>query len=99
MAAQKTKKQKEPEKKIFTDSNFPVKRIYQKSSKKRTNEDSGKFPFTRGIHPGMYRDRFWTMDNILDLVMQTSQMRDSNSCLKRVRLASVWLLISNSNWI
>ena len=55
------KKSKTPEKKIFTDSNFPVKRIYQKSSKKRPNEDAGKYPFTRGIHPGMYRERFWTM--------------------------------------
>ncbi len=24
-------------------------------------EQPGKFPFTRGIHPGMYRDRLWTM--------------------------------------
>jgi len=56
-----TKKSKTPEKKIFTDSNFPVKRIYQKSAKKRSNEDAGKYPFTRGIHPGMYRQRFWTM--------------------------------------
>ena len=56
-----TKKTKEPEKKIYTDSNFPVKRIYQKSSKKRPTEDAGKYPFTRGIHPGMYRERFWTM--------------------------------------
>ena len=57
----KKSKSKEPEKKIFTDSNFPVKRIYQKTSKKRPAEDAGKYPFTRGIHPGMYRDRFWTM--------------------------------------
>ena len=21
----------------------------------------GEFPYTRGIHPGMYRDRLWTM--------------------------------------
>jgi methylmalonyl-CoA mutase, N-terminal domain len=25
------------------------------------SEQPGKFPFTRGIHPGMYRDRLWTM--------------------------------------
>ncbi len=49
------------EAKIFTDSNIPVKRIYRKSSKKRPSEDSGRYPFTRGIHPGMYRDRLWTM--------------------------------------
>ena len=35
------KKSKQPEKKIFTDSNFAVKRIYQKSTKKRPTEDSG----------------------------------------------------------
>jgi len=56
-----TKKSKESGKIIFTDSNFPVKRIYQKSSKKRPTEDSGKYPFTRGIHSGMFRERFWTM--------------------------------------
>ena len=48
--------------KIFTDSNIPVKRIHRKSSKNRPpSGDSGKYPFTRGIHPGMYRDRLWTM--------------------------------------
>ena len=57
----KSPKKKVPEKKIFTDSNFVVKRIYQKSSKKRPPEDSGKYPYTRGIHPGMFRERFWTM--------------------------------------
>ena len=36
------KSKKTPTKKIFTDSNFPVKRIYQNSSKKRTPEDSGR---------------------------------------------------------
>jgi len=61
MATKKQTKSKEPEKKITTDSNFPVKRIYQQTSKKRPKEDAGKYPFTRGIHPGMYRDRFWTM--------------------------------------
>ncbi len=46
--------------KFFTDSNFLVKRIYLKS-KTRPAEDAAKYPFTRGIHPGMFRDRFWTM--------------------------------------
>lgn len=40
---------------IFTDSNFEVKRIYGDT------EDAGTYPYTRGIHAGMYRDRFWTM--------------------------------------
>lgn len=39
---------------MFTDSNYEVDRIYGP-------EDSGAYPYTRGIHRGMYRDRFWTM--------------------------------------
>ena len=61
MAAKKSTKSKAPEKKIFTDSEYSVKRIYQKSNKKKSSEDAGKYPFTRGIHPGMFRERFWTM--------------------------------------
>lgn len=45
-----------------TDSNIPVKRTYDAKIKpKSRNEIPGKFPFTRGIHSGMYRDRLWTM--------------------------------------
>ena len=40
-----------------TDSGIPVKRIYRNPK----GEDAGKYPFTRGIHRGMYRDRLWTM--------------------------------------
>ena len=39
---------------VFTDSNFEVDRIYGEG-------DSGAYPYMRGIHPGMYRDRLWTM--------------------------------------
>ena len=52
---------KSTEKKYVTDSNIPIKPFYQKSTKKQVKEEPGKFPFTRGIHAGMYRDRFWTM--------------------------------------
>ncbi len=52
---------KEPAKQYVTDSNFPVKRVYQRSAKKYSKEDSGVYPFTRGIHPEMFRERFWTM--------------------------------------
>ena len=52
---------KSAEKKYVTDSNIPIKSFYQKSTKKQVKEEPGKFPFTRGIHAGMYRDRFWTM--------------------------------------
>ena len=48
--------------KIKTDSNIPVKRFYDFTVKPRSkSEQPGKHPFTRGIHPGMYRDRLWTM--------------------------------------
>src|SRR5206468_5113796 len=48
--------------KIKTDSNIPVKRFYDSKVKPRSkSEQPGKQPFTRGIHPGMYRDRLWTM--------------------------------------
>ena len=60
--------QQQPEKIFYTDSNFVVKKIYKKDGgttkkqqSKSTLPDSGKYPFTRGIHSGMYRDRFWTM--------------------------------------
>ena len=47
-----------------TSSGSEVKRLYSpsdvKSSSRRTSEP-GKFPFTRGIYPSMYRDRLWTM--------------------------------------
>ena len=55
------KKTKPAPKEYVTDSSIPIKPFYQKSAKKRTKEEPGKFPFTRGIHQGMYRDRFWTM--------------------------------------
>jgi len=48
--------------KIVTDSNIPVKRVYKKSDiKGRRHEDPGKFPYTRGLYPNMYRERLWTM--------------------------------------
>ena len=47
----------------YTDSGIPVKRIYTKKdiSKSLKDENSGKYPYTRGIHENMYRERFWTM--------------------------------------
>ncbi len=48
--------------KIKTDSNIPVKRFYDSKVKARSkSEQPGKHPFTRGIHPGMYSARLWTM--------------------------------------
>ena len=53
------KEQQKP-KKILTDSNFPVSRVYS-TTKNKSKEEPGKYPYTRGIHAEMYRERFWTM--------------------------------------
>ncbi|MGH2957084.1 MAG: acyl-CoA mutase large subunit family protein [Solirubrobacterales bacterium] len=50
---------------VFTDSGIEVKRLYEEDDvapglEERLGEP-GDYPFTRGIHPGMYRDRLWTM--------------------------------------
>jgi methylmalonyl-CoA mutase N-terminal domain/subunit len=52
--------------KFFTPSQIEIKKIY--SEKNLTNfnssrdlSDPGKFPFTRGIYPTMYRRKLWTM--------------------------------------
>jgi methylmalonyl-CoA mutase, N-terminal domain len=49
----------------FTDSGIEVERVYEAGDvapglEERLGEP-GSYPFTRGIHPGMYRDRLWTM--------------------------------------
>jgi methylmalonyl-CoA mutase N-terminal domain/subunit len=46
-------KEKVKPKQFVTDSNIPVKPVYSKS--KNSTESPGKYPFTRGIHSGMYR--------------------------------------------
>ena len=52
-------KEKVKPKQFVTDSNISVKPFYSKS--KNSTESPGEYPFTRGIHSGMYRDRLWTM--------------------------------------
>ena len=46
-----------------TDSGIPVKRVYSKkiASGNIDNEEPGRFPYTRGLYPNMYRERLWTM--------------------------------------
>ena len=46
-----------------TDSGIPVKRVYSKkiALDNIDNEEPGKFPYTRGLYPNMYRERLWTM--------------------------------------
>lgn len=40
-------------------SGIPIERIYEQFDGKWP--DAGVFPYTRGIHPEMYRERHWTM--------------------------------------
>ena len=50
---------------VFTDSGIEIDRLYDDDDvapglEERLGEP-GEYPFTRGIHEGMYRDRLWTM--------------------------------------
>src|ERR1700753_2121165 len=47
------------EKKIRTDSGIEIQPLY--ATPLPMNEMPGEFPFTRGIHASMYRDKLWTM--------------------------------------
>ncbi|MGG9972644.1 acyl-CoA mutase large subunit family protein [Ferruginibacter sp. SUN002] len=49
------------EKKILTDSEIEIKKLYTASDITVKNEKPGEFPFTRGIQPDMYRGKLWTM--------------------------------------
>jgi methylmalonyl-CoA mutase N-terminal domain/subunit len=48
-----------------TDSGIEIQQVYGPQLEPRDRKESlgapGDYPFTRGIHPGMYRDRLWTM--------------------------------------
>src|SRR5919108_2580264 len=49
---------------LKTDSGIPVKRVYSRKDLKKSNgrnEVPGKYPYTRGLYPDMYRERVWTM--------------------------------------
>ena len=50
---------------IFTDSGIEIDALYDASDVAEGLEERlgepGEYPFTRGIHDGMYRDRLWTM--------------------------------------
>src|SRR4051812_31946062 len=47
----------------FTDSGIEVKTVYTREDVKADPDDGrpGEFPYTRGVHPDMYRKRRWTM--------------------------------------
>ncbi|MDQ3882226.1 MAG: methylmalonyl-CoA mutase family protein [Thermoproteota archaeon] len=48
-----------------TDSNIPVKRVFTNNELKNydglAEEEPGKYPYSRGLYPEMYRERLWTM--------------------------------------
>ncbi|MFK7904229.1 MAG: methylmalonyl-CoA mutase [Chitinophagales bacterium] len=50
---------KERKEQFLTDSGIEIKATY--SPLDQPIEEPGKFPFTRGVHAGMYRSRLWTM--------------------------------------
>jgi methylmalonyl-CoA mutase N-terminal domain/subunit len=59
---------KSPERAVrfATVSGYPIRRLYTPAdlpdpSAARDSEIPGEPPYTRGIHPRMYRDRLWTM--------------------------------------
>lgn len=45
--------------KFLTDSGIEINRVYPKQD--FPDEQPGTFPFTRGVHPDMYRSKLWTM--------------------------------------
>ena len=51
---------KQNEKKFLTDSGIPIEAVYT-SALHEMKELPGDFPFTRGVHATMYRDKLWTM--------------------------------------
>jgi methylmalonyl-CoA mutase N-terminal domain/subunit len=62
------KKQAERKDQFFTIGDFPVKRVYTAADIKDTPLEDiglpGRYPFTRGPYPTMYRSRTWTMRQI-----------------------------------
>lgn len=46
---------------IATDSGIEIKPVYRAPAEPIQLADPGEYPFTRGIHPTMYRSRRWTM--------------------------------------
>ena len=46
---------------VKNDSGLPLKPVYKVEDRRAEEPPPGAFPFTRGIHPDMYRGRLWTM--------------------------------------
>jgi len=62
------RKQAERKEQFFTIGDFPVKRVYTAADIAATPLEDiglpGRYPFTRGPYPTMYRSRTWTMRQI-----------------------------------
>jgi 2-hydroxyisobutanoyl-CoA mutase large subunit len=62
------KKQAERKEQFFTLGDFPLKRTYTAADSAETSLEDiglpGRYPFTRGPYPTMYRSRNWTMRQI-----------------------------------
>lgn len=50
-----------PEREIITDSSINIEPSYSEPDDGYDLAAPGEYPYTRGIHPGMYRSRRWTM--------------------------------------
>ena len=61
-------KQAERKEQFFTTGDFPVQRVYTAADIEETPLEDiglpGRYPFTRGPYPTMYRSRVWTMRQI-----------------------------------
>ena len=61
-------KQAERKEQFFTTGDFPVQRVYTAADVAETPLEDiglpGRYPFTRGPYPTMYRSRVWTMRQI-----------------------------------
>ncbi|MCC7050504.1 MAG: methylmalonyl-CoA mutase [Bacteroidia bacterium] len=54
-----SKELNERKEKFLTDSGIEIKPTYPKQD--FSNEEPGKYPYTRGVQETMYRSKFWTM--------------------------------------
>jgi len=55
---------RERKKEFKTDADIPIRPLYIPDNSLNYKSDlgfPGEFPFTRGVQPGMYRNRLWTM--------------------------------------
>ena len=74
----------EKPKKTETWSGFPVREIYTPKDREgiayeKDIADAGEYPYTRGIHPDMFRGRYWTKREVTGFGTPT----DTNTRLKK----------------